>query len=76
MTNFLTEEQAREQPCPHFRFVSNEEAVMHNGNAPLYEHDLCRASACGMAWRWMLPAFLPGIEDPVGYCGISGRPER
>jgi hypothetical protein len=72
----LTDEEARKQPCPFFRYCYNEQGVIQDKDAALYVHDNCKGSDCKIAWRWeKAPTQAQELGNaPLGYCGIAGRP--
>jgi hypothetical protein len=68
---FVTEEQAKDKWCPHVRIRHQSQAVVNRTVDPMHPADYgCIGSRC-MSWRWRQGAF-PG--DPLGFCGLAGRP--
>lgn len=47
----LTDEEARKQPCPFFRYVVNESDAVNYNRPLMYAHENCRGSDCKIAWR-------------------------
>ena len=62
----LTEQLARQKFCP---FVDRE----YLDGSPFQGKPTCIATRC-MAWRWVTDDDGMTDRDPVGYCGITGKP--
>lgn len=72
-TALRTEEEAKQLPCPFFRYCVNEVGVIQDRDPVIYVHQQCMASAC-IAWRSTITGGGYGGRE-VGWCGIAGRPE-
>lgn len=81
----LTIEEARQKPCPFFRYCINETGVIQDRDSAIYVHQNCMTAEC-IAWRFSeTPEFKARadaefqkngkrIEPETGYCGIAGLP--
>ena len=83
----ITEEEAKTKWCPHVRHVAGDanqasNAAGYAGGRAHEEWNCCIGSKC-MAWRFVKYVVQPGVDNAgnwnvndVGYCGLSGKPER
>jgi hypothetical protein len=79
-------EDAHKYWCPHIR-VQDESDHDSRIAVNLYFLDARRAERAGNAsnygcigrkcsqWRWFAQS-TPGSNEPVGYCGLAGRPDN